>query len=245
MPPRRIQEPPPGGLRAAPPRGAARPDLALWAVGERLGSFFAQNKILAGAAAAFLEKGVEAATVEDVLVAAGVSRRTFYKAFANKEDVLVALHRELSRIFLSAMRASMQSATSPHERVVRCIDVYLLAAQRSGGLMLLIQAEALRPGKLAEGRRAVLAELRQMMEEGAVSLGRVPADPLLFDALITGMETVVRTLMEQGRFGDADIARARAVMMRLAIAALAEEGDPVPPLPRAERATSGNPARAG
>jgi AcrR family transcriptional regulator len=207
-------------------------------IGDRLGSFFAQNKILGGAAEVFRKKGVEAATVEDILVAAGVSRRTFYKAFANKEDVLVGLHRELSQIFLTAMRASMQAASTPLERVSRCIDVYLLAAQRSGGLMLALQAEALRPGKLAERRRAVLADLRGLMEEGARALGRAPPDPLLLDALINGMESVVRTLMEEGRLGDADLARARAVMMRLSIATLAEEGDAVPPLPRAERATS-------
>lgn len=207
-------------------------------VGDRLGSFFAQNKILGGAAEVFRRKGVEAATIEDILVAAGVSRRTFYKAFANKEDVLAALHRELSELFLSAMRASMQSATTRVDRIARCVDVYLLAAQRSGGLMLVLQAEAQRPGKLAEGRRAALAALARLMEEGAIALGIEPPDPLLLTALLTGLETVMRTLMEEGRLGDADIARARAVMMRMAIATLAEPGDEVPPLPRQRQSLS-------
>ena len=106
--------------------------------------------------------------------------------------------------------------------------------------MLVLQAEALRPSKLAEGRRAALAGVARMMQETALAMGRKLPDPLLITAVLTGLETVVRTLMEEGRLGDADIARARRVMMRLTIAALAEEGDTVPPLPHApEPAPSG------
>lgn len=240
MPPRRAKEPPPPTGAQAKKRKAAseapspppHPRDLPFAPGDRLGSFFAQNKILAGAAEVFRKQGVESSTVEDILVASGVSRRTFYKAFANKEDVVMALHRDLTDIFLSAMRAAMQSVTTPKERITRCVDVYLLAAQRSGGLMLALQAEAQRPGKLAERRRAAIADLAALMEEGARTVGREPPDPLVLLALFTGMEAVVRALMEEGRFGEADIARARAVMMRLAMATLAEPGDEVPPLPR-------------
>lgn len=203
-----------------------------WAVGERLGSFFSQNKILGGAAEVIRRQGVEATTIEDILVAPGVSRRTFYKEFANKEDVLVALHRELAELFLGAMRASMDSATAPLDRIARCVDVYLLAAQRSGGRMLALQAEAMRPGKLAERRREALGGLARLVEEGARAAGRAPPDPLLVTGLLTGLEAVVHTLMKEGRLGDADVARARAVMMRMAAGTLAEPGDEVPPLPR-------------
>lgn len=212
---------------------------ASWTAGDRLGSFFAQNKILAGAAEVFRKKGVEAATIEDILVASGVSRRTFYKAFSNKEDVLVALHRELSSLFLSAMRAALEDARSPEERVARCVDVYLLAAQRSGGLMLALQAEALRGGQLAVRRKEALAAVAALIEEGARWLGREPPDPLLLFGLLNGLEAVVRSLMEESRMSDADFARARRVMMRLAIATLAETGDTVPPLPRASAPSAG------
>ena len=67
------------------------------AVGDRLGSFFSQNKILGGAAEVFRRKGIDAATVEDILVAAGVSRCTFYKACASKDEVLVGrIRRDVS-----------------------------------------------------------------------------------------------------------------------------------------------------
>ncbi|MEZ4296891.1 MAG: hypothetical protein R3B70_18135 [Polyangiaceae bacterium] len=157
-----------------------------------------------------------------------------YKAFANKEEVLVALHRELSQLFLSAMRVAVESAPSRHARLERCVDMYLLAAQRSGGLMLVLQAQALRPaGMLAERRRAIFAEMGAMMREGAAADGRAEPDPLLVYGVLSGMEALVRNLMETGRLSDEDIGRARAVLLRLAIGALAEPGESVPPLPRA------------
>lgn len=225
----RPAEAPPRSPAAPPPPKEGPPP---W-TGERLGTFFAQNKILGGAAEAFRKKGVQEATIEDILVAAGVSRRTFYKAFANKEDVVVALHRELSELFLAAMRDAVRSATTPLERISRCVDVYLLAAQRSSGLMMALMAEAQRPGRLAERRRAALAGVAGLLEEGSRASGREPPDPLLVIGLLTGLESVARALMEEGRLGDADIARARAAMLRLAIGTLAEPDDVVPPLPRA------------
>ena len=49
--------------------------------------------VLMGASKIFAERGVDAVSVEDILVAANVSRRTFYKAYKNKADVLSALYR--------------------------------------------------------------------------------------------------------------------------------------------------------
>ncbi|MBK8257435.1 MAG: TetR/AcrR family transcriptional regulator [Polyangiaceae bacterium] len=199
--------------------------------GDRLGSFFSLNKILAGAADVFRQKGVDASTVEDILLAAGVSRRTFYKAFANKEEVLVALHRELSGLLMSVMRNALEGAKTARERLERCVDVYLLAAQRSGGLMLELQAQALRTGKLAERRKAVLTEMAELVEETSQKENRSLVDPLLVFGVLAGMEAVVRQMMESGRLTDSDMARARRVLVRLAAGALAEPGDDVPPLP--------------
>ena len=49
--------------------------------------------ILKGAAGVFAKRGVRAASVEDILKAAGISRRTFYRFYKNKEDVLSAMSK--------------------------------------------------------------------------------------------------------------------------------------------------------
>jgi AcrR family transcriptional regulator len=201
--------------------------------GDLLGAFFSQNQILRGAAEVFRDRGIAAATVEDILRAAGVSRRTFYKAFQNKEDVLVALHRGLSELFLSAMRRALDDARSPLERAKRSVDILLFAAQRADGLFLAIQAEALRPdSRLWPRRQEIVSELYELFLAAAERDGREKVDPLLFHGVMAANEAVLRTLMKEGKLDEARIERARRVMLRVMITSFARAGEEVPPLPR-------------
>lgn len=184
-----------------------------------LGSFFSQNHILAGAAEAFRSHGIEGATVEDILRAAGVSRRTFYKAFKSKEDVLDALHRGLADLFMQAIRLASVSSKQ-EERIHSCIDVFLLAAQRSSGLMLQLQAEAQRRERLGLRRQAMFRELTAMIEDGFREAGREPPPSLLVHGLLIGLEGIVRHQLETGRLADSDLAQARSAMLMLARGAL-------------------------
>lgn len=186
-----------------------------------LGGFFSQNRILAGAASAFLEKGIEGATVEDILVAAGVSRRTFYKVFQNKEDVLVALHRGLTDLLLQAIHAAVASTRVGAERMERCVDVFLIAAARSSGLMLQLQAEAQRRERLAARRKAMFLELVELIQAGFRQEGRPAPDSLLLLGILSGLEAIVRVQVESGRVTDEDLARARVAMLALLRGALA------------------------
>ena len=60
--------------------------------GVQLGEDVARNMIIAGGARVFAAKGIRAASVEDLLEASNVSRRTFYRMFESKEDVALALY---------------------------------------------------------------------------------------------------------------------------------------------------------
>lgn len=190
------------------------------AAGDVLAGFFSQNRILAGAAAAFTEKGIDGATVEDILVAAGVSRRTFYKVFQNKEDVLVALHRGLSELFLQGIHAAVASTRVGAERMERCVDVFLAAAQRTSGLMLQLQAEAQRRERLAARRKAMFLELVELIQAGFRQEGRPEPDALLLFGILSGLEAIVRIKVESGRVSDEDMARARGAMLTLLRGAL-------------------------
>jgi AcrR family transcriptional regulator len=85
-----------------------------------------RNTILTAATQVFTREGITAARVEDILLDAGVARRTFYRYFASKEDVLAALHELWTGDLLRAIEASRTAAPDEPLAGVRAgIDLFL------------------------------------------------------------------------------------------------------------------------
>ncbi len=62
-----------------------------------------RDQILQGARQVFMEQGYDAASMDDIRRAAGVSKGTLYVYFANKEELFISLiARERERLFLDA-----------------------------------------------------------------------------------------------------------------------------------------------
>jgi AcrR family transcriptional regulator len=57
------------------------------------------------AMALFLERGFEATTLDDIAVAADISRRSFFHYFASKEDVVFAWQEEITAALVAAVAA--------------------------------------------------------------------------------------------------------------------------------------------
>jgi AcrR family transcriptional regulator len=196
-----------------------------------LGTFFARNEILAGAAAVFAAKGATEATVEDILRASRISRRTFYRFFGSKDDVLEALHEVACQLFVQAIEAALAERGTAAERLERCIDVYLGFGQRQGPLMAVLQGESQRPDSPLATRRTAVIDALVALLGGAVKGAHDRAiDPLVFRGLLFALEGMNRLLLEKGALAPGDAARAKKAMMRILGATLAT-GWEAPPLP--------------
>lgn len=155
------------------------------------------------AAEAFAEKGYFAATVEDIVARAGMSRRTLYQLFANREAVLVALYQDVQTRMLAAIEAAVAAAPDPQSRVLAGIQTWMTALANHPGLarLLLIDAPAAGPGlaRSSERAHAAVADLIARHIEAAAAAGRVrPPDPLMPRALVGAVNEVVACLLRRG-----------------------------------------------
>jgi AcrR family transcriptional regulator len=89
-----------------------------------------RRKLVESAVLIFAEKGVDAAVIDDVIVAAGVSRGTFYNYFRTNAELLEAANEELMNEILALIEARVGEAASPAARLCLGLRLYLDVARR-------------------------------------------------------------------------------------------------------------------
>jgi AcrR family transcriptional regulator len=214
----------------------------------QLGEDVVRAMILQGAAKVLGARGVRATGIEEILEASRVSRRTFYRMYGSKEDVLLALYRIGTERLLQACRAALDEESDPLRQVELCIDAHLRTAREQGRLVFVLGGEAHHQESSLYSRRIEVHELlaSMMAARARASLPR-PPDKLVFRALLFALEGVTRLVLAEGddgrRVTRESLEHARAVMLRLATATLAGEGEGVAPIPKDDEAPSPTKAR--
>ncbi len=174
----------------------------------------ARGPILAAAMQVFAKRGVDATRVEDILLAANIARRTFYKYFSSKEDVLAALYElttaELVRSIDEARRREPASLAGIHAG----IDTYLDFHRSVPGLRELIELGLRSSSQLAPRRRWLRDELVRILDEAVRELDGRRLDPLVYYALLSALEGVSLQVLDDGA-RPADLERARKVIHAL------------------------------
>jgi AcrR family transcriptional regulator len=161
-----------------PRRGRGRPPASTEGTDSR-------TRLLDAAAGVFAAKGYRAATVDEVVASAGLSKGTFYWNFKSKEDLFQTLLEE--RIDRPARALMEITRTAPAERPTAS-DVSAGLARLITGeretLMLLQDywAAATRDPRLARRYRARQAALREALAETLEARHRTTGVPLQFPA---------------------------------------------------------------
>jgi AcrR family transcriptional regulator len=214
------------------------------ASGVQLGEDVVRAMVLQGAVKVFAARGVRSTGVEDILQASRISRRTFYRVYESKEDILLALYRLGTEMLLQRCRLALEQETDPLRQAERCIDAHLQTASAQARLVFVLGGEAHRQESLLHARRVEVHEaLASMMASRAKETFPKPLDKLLFRGILFALEGIIRLVLEEGdegrRVSPESFERARAIMLRIATAAIAGEGAGVAPLPTPEPKTVG------
>jgi AcrR family transcriptional regulator len=199
--------------------------------GAQLGEDTARAMILEAGARVFATHGVRAASVGLILAEAGVARRTFYRLYRSKEDVMSALYRTGTDALVAACRAAFEEERDPLRRVERCVDAHLGHARALGRLMWVLGSEAQHhESPLYRHRMDAHATIAALLAAGDRRV-----DPLLHRALLLAIEGATRIMLEECDEGRkvtaAKVARTRRVILRIATAAIAGAGTGVTPFP--------------
>ena len=185
-----------------------------------------RDRILRGAESALREHGLDACSVQLVLDAAKVSRRTYYQYFKSKDDLLFALYSERLGGLVGRMRAAVQSETDGIARVRAALTAYMDFQIEGGSLQRSLQAVAVSAESiLAPTREETLDQIVDLLDEGVRDALDKSFDPLVYRHLLLGAEGLVLHAQAQGGFGDAEKERILAVLVPAYLNTL---GGPIP-----------------
>ncbi|MGH7436835.1 MAG: TetR/AcrR family transcriptional regulator [Polyangiaceae bacterium] len=198
--------------------------------GVQLGDDVVRAMVLQGAARVLAARGVRATGIDDIIEAARLSRRTLYRVYDSKEDVMLALYRVGTERLLQACRSALDEEVDVFRQTELCIDAHLQTAREQGRLMFVLGGEAHRQESLLHARRMEVHEaLASMLASRARATLPHPPDKLMFRGLLFALEGLTRRVLEEGDEGrnvvPECLAQARAVMLRIAISSIAAEGN--------------------
>ena len=204
------------------------------ASGVVLGEDVARNQIIMAAGLVFATQGFRETSVDDLLEASGVSRRTFYRLFKSKDDVALAMYAMGTRLLLDGCVAAIGGEQDLLRQLEHCIERYLVNARTMGRIVFVLGGEAQRLESPLHARRVEVHEALVTLL-GTSSPQGTQIDPLLIRTLLYSFEVTTRAMLLEADGGRsvslADVARARAVMMRIASATVAGDGPRVAPIP--------------
>jgi AcrR family transcriptional regulator len=126
-----------------------------------------RSRLLAGAVAAIDELGYERANVRQITARARVSRRTFYEAFANREECFAAVLQDVVDRIQADLDDAALGDLSWRERIRMGTWTILDFCDREPRLARVCVVHALRAGGVVQAyRERVLAQLVAILDEG-------------------------------------------------------------------------------
>jgi AcrR family transcriptional regulator len=161
-------------------------------------------RILAAMGEVASERGAGQVTVAHVVARAGVSRRTFYDLFEDREECFLAAFDEAVARASTAVLDAWNAGGSWREQVRGALGALLAYFDAHPAAARLCVVEALAAGpRVLEHRRKVLACLIAAVDEGRgeMSRGSRQPPPLTADGVVGAVFSVVHSRLSESRAG--------------------------------------------
>lgn len=177
---------------------------------------FARTEILLHAMSVFNQQGLEETSVQDLLDAANISRRTFYKYFSSKIDVLENIYTLASRVMVARFESELPAFATRDAFIDGFLAIYFDYQLSVGRIIGLMMEEALRSASpLAAHRRVMLDKVTVILQREFARLG-MPAVPYWqLMGLLWALEGASLQLLSGPALTAADMAACRRDMQTL------------------------------
>lgn len=161
-----------------------------------------RSRMLSSAMQVVMEQGYGQMSVARVTDRAGVSRRTFYELFEDREACFLAAFDEAIAEMRALAAPAWQGPGSWRERLRVSLGVLLEFLQERPGVGLLVIVEALGAGPRVLAHRArLLKALAELLDQGRAQLGaRRQPPPLTAEGVVGAVFSLIHTrLLESPR----------------------------------------------
>ncbi|EMP56085.1 TetR family transcriptional regulator [Marinobacter santoriniensis NKSG1] len=151
----------------------------------------ARGRLLREAARLFRDKGYERTTVRDLAAAVGIQSGSLFHHFRTKEDILKAVMVETIRLNTALMKAAVEAADAPREKLRALVRAELESINGQTGeamAVLVFEWRSLSPDsqsevlKLRDIYEALWLEVLGTLREQ----GDIQADPFVVRRILTG-----------------------------------------------------------
>jgi len=168
-------------------------------------------------------QGLAGTSIAAVVAEAGVSKRTFYEHFADKDACFLELYRAASASALRTLRDSVQSERPWQDQVEHALGAYLKHLSAGPQLIRMLFVEIHHLGAAgAQVRREVMQHLADFMRE-TINTQAPVLTPTMAMAAVGGIHELVLQAIERGEAAQLDrlTPSAGAVVRLLAAAPMA------------------------
>jgi AcrR family transcriptional regulator len=159
-----------------------------------------RDRLMRAMARTVAEYGYQDTTVRRLLGRAGLSRRTYYELFEDKEDCFLAAYDEVVDHVLGLVVEAYEQGGTPEERIERGLSAFLEFCRDEPDIARMCIVEVLAAGTAARARRAdTMERLASLMEDALQELrGDKKLSKLAAQGLIGGVHELIYTPIDRG-----------------------------------------------